>query len=404
MNSTNHIEWRFNGQEMKVEGDKKVLRIQKFDTENDGIYECEVNNIEANKLLTKKFFVAHKSAPKSTLSLLRRQSNSDVQSLQIVCEVSGWPFPLVLLLKDRKQLNILDEETIQINHIKYSYEMNLTAEDPLALYTCNAINKLGNHSSRMNVVSSLPSKPQIYRVNDFSVVKFFGKTLGFRPSTSECSEIEVINIAPMVNYKIVFQRIDLLAKDTLINISQPSEFFFAFDSMNEHDFYDKHQGFRFSERSLNLKMNSVYNIRVSVSNVKGYSDYSDWYTYVTTHICGNDVRMMFDGVNLASHENYGKSRNVHPKNYTCSSRISTSSGNKICVRMTREVCNLQTLTLHDNSDESSLILRPDCGDERPVICSASESVHVHYDSPKESFGFYLNFFLKNKSSLTSQCR
>ncbi|RWS02242.1 leucine-rich repeats and immunoglobulin-like domains protein 3 [Dinothrombium tinctorium] len=369
-----------------MSSDHRVLRINNISHSNAGYYECEVFN--AFGLSNKKTFqVIVYHPPVISLQIIPHFS-------KLICSATGKPRPkLTLKRNDTQLLNITEvsEKNFITNTTQWSlvYSMDKSLEQELGLYSCSAVNEHGVQTSFKKLVAKLPPKPKIIRKTDFKSIYKHDASLFIIQTTS--NETNELNLSPIVEYKLLVQQINLSTNDTFLNVSEASEQKVRLQRFDRFSFYYSKSGIKISNL-VNVKSNQQYKIKVAVSNTIGTSEYSEWYSYLSTHVCGQNIENIFDGLFLMSHENRQQLKH-HERDYSCNSLLSTRS-NVICVHLLQNECKLKTLTLYDGKNETAPILKRSCNHFVSEICSTTENIYLKYDARREAFGFLANIVAK----------
>ncbi|RWS13189.1 hypothetical protein B4U79_17379 [Dinothrombium tinctorium] len=376
----NEIDIYFPSAKYDLSADQQKLTIKNITLNEIGDYQCEVESNFSESMM-KRFHVMTLMEPLSIIFVADRTE----YDIKVSCMFHGSPKPNFKLVENELlPLNISSERKIKKVGwlINIFYQIDAIVEKKNATYSCQVSNKAGNHTSFLKVIESNPPKPRITPgQSDYS--------LRIHISPKKKENFEVAFLSPLSDYKLLIQKVDFDANRTFVNVSDVNELVFPIEEGLDFD-YDYAD---IQMNLLNLSLNSMYNVKAAVANTFGSSEYSDWYTYLTKHVCGNDVKKLFDHVNLVSHETYDGEFNFHPENYECISRISTFANDSICAPYDQ----LNLVEVYDDIDENApIILRKSTNSQ--WICSKNERIRIVYDSHKKSLGFSIHFERKSKIS------
>ncbi|RWS13075.1 Down syndrome cell adhesion molecule-like protein Dscam2 [Dinothrombium tinctorium] len=343
------IKWKTQFGKLNFSDDKQILIIENFTLIYDGEYKCEASS-KIGGTIAKTFRVNAKMLPNSKIDMDRYQSISD-GLMAIACTYSGLPKPNVMLLKDEEIISFNNQTKFtQITGIKS--KVSISVAKKAGLYTCYASSEVGNHTSYLEEIENYQSAM----------------------------------IAENIECKLLVQKIEISEDKNVKNVSDLSEF--NFDIKSRNIFLENFKNLTIFADKFNFDLNSIYNVKAALVTDKGLGEYSEWYTYVAPHICGNNVPMIVDHVILISHQDESV---LLKRNFTCSTLLSNFLNESICINK----YNAEKLTLYDGIDQTYPKIDTESS-KSFWICSSSDNLFITYVSEYESDGFSIRFSLESK--------
>ncbi|RWS16726.1 hypothetical protein B4U79_17866 [Dinothrombium tinctorium] len=310
-----------------------------------------------------------------------------------VLSTHGRPKPNITLFKNgAEKIQINRERPFENTSSNFIFDAEAIVEKEVANYSCHVENAVGNHTSHLSVSNTLPPKPIFLPMKYFP---FNNPKYGvLRVQLYEFSrDRNYASLSPLVEYKIILQKIILISKHNFTRLGYASHFSVKIENDRYHRFpehYYNYKNFRLfiGMNRFKIERNSVYNVKVAIANTNGFSEYSEPFIYFSPHICGQNVQGIINQVFILSHEDLDDSEASQPENYQCKSLLSTEVGNIIC---TRYVDRMKTITLYDGVDENAPIIRFHSRFSRTPICSTNENLLLKFHAEPSERTFRMIF-------------
>ncbi|RWS10428.1 Follistatin-related protein 5-like protein [Dinothrombium tinctorium] len=359
----------------KFSEDNQTLTLEYYNYCFFGDYKCQASNRFGGPI-TKTFKVISHLKPETILYVAKKfDSYSEIE-----CFYRGWPEPRVKLMNSNgEEINFSNGMSFPAKFdFVFSAKANISNDN--GKYSCEASNEHGETTSYLEVFDQFPeTAPRIYRFFFY----FESLSVYFLPIESKYEQKAII-VSNIKKCKLVIQKIE---RDADNSISEEMKVLV----LDRESFNFRYTHLLIPTRNSIFKLNSIYKIKAAILTSKGMGEFSDWYTYITPHVCGQNVSFMHDFVSFISHEEYEGWQKSVPKNFSCKSLISTSHNESICVALTNE----NQITYYDGVDENHPKLeKNETTGEWP--CSTRNQLFFTYHTDEESKGFEIRFMLKSK--------
>ncbi|RWS01410.1 leucine-rich repeats and immunoglobulin-like domains protein 3 [Dinothrombium tinctorium] len=366
----------------------QILRINNLTSCYAGDYQCEASNSFGGPVV-KTFRINCLTKPFSYIYVIFHEEHKR-SYIQIRCLFNGEPKPSVKLMKNYVTINASNERHIRFGTI-YHFLVKATVRKEIGLYSCHVSNTLGNHSSYLEVIDDVSQTEPMIDVYD----SFFLTVFLF---TSKSDNYRKALISENIKITIFVQKVEISSDLIVKNISELKKYVFEHRKGDFSFQFFNHISFEIHK--FNFQFNAIYNIKAVISNNERFGKFSEWYTYVSIHICGKNVPFITNGVVLISHKKFDGYLNKHSSNFACNTLLSNTFNESICIRR----FDSDSITIYDGINENALKINNTAGSD--WMCSTQNSLFLKYSSLKEDIGFRLYFTLVSKiahGSLFQNC-
>ncbi|RWS06330.1 hypothetical protein B4U79_16225 [Dinothrombium tinctorium] len=315
------------------------------------------------------------------------------------CQITGHPEPYITMMKSGTVIPFQFKYSMIGQKVKrYVYETrveNFNFQLGKGIYECQASNSFGRNISRVEIVAKSPPKPKIIVKMNFIILAI--------ENVSDSENILHANdrkrlLPPIIEFLFSIEEVKITKNGMSAKLIAENKRSILINGALKGIYDQQANGiyfyYKFSQEDLNLKRNSVYNLKANVRNYFGWSGFSDKYTYVSTHVCGNNVSLLRNEVEFFSPKEF----NVLVRNYKCNSPVYTNPGHKICIKMKFVDCKRKSILIHDGDNTNANIVERNCTHPESKVCSSSENLYFKFDQPGTGFGFKMNLVaeIKNK--------